>query len=133
MAGFMLTQSIAMLFGVAIAIILSIIGFFIGNIILFESIGFAIAAGCFASDFLHIHPAFCLLLGIGVLIGLNLLMRTKFGVLLIGGLMSLLWGLLVAAIVYGSTGKDMIWTYVSWGLVSFVIFGVHLHAKSKSA
>jgi multisubunit Na+/H+ antiporter MnhB subunit len=72
-------------------------------------------------------------MGIVVLVGLYFLMNTKFGFWIIGGLMSLLWGLLVAVIVYDSTGKDMIWTYVSWGLVTLVIFALHFKAKNSVA
>ena len=57
----------------------------------------------------------------------------EIGFWLIGGVMSLLWGLLVAVFVYDGTGKDMIWTYVSWGLVTLVVFMLHLRAKAKTA
>ena len=126
--------TIGLLFIVALAVIViaTVIGLFVGNIILFESIGIAIAAGCLASYFLDIHPAFCVLIGIGVLIGLYFLMNTKIGFWVIGGLMSLLWGFCVSVFVYSGTDKDMIWTYVSWGLVALFILALHLRAKSRN-
>ena len=117
---------------VIVVIVTTVIGLFIGNIILFESIGIAVAAGCLAAHFLSIHPAFCLLIGIGVLIGLYFLMNTKVGFWIIGGFMSLLWGFLVAIIVYDSTGRDMIWMYVSWGLTTLVILLLHINARNRA-
>jgi len=133
MGAVLFTQGLLLTISIAVMIVCSIVGFFIGNIILFESVGIAIAAGCLANHFLHIHPAFCLLIGIGVLVGLTFLMKTKIGFWLIGGMMSLLWGLLVAVFVYSGTNKDMVWTYVSWGLATLAIFGLHLYAKSRNA
>ena len=122
-----------LIIAVAMTVISTIVGLFIGNIILFESIGLSIAAGCLTAHFTTIHPAFCLLIAIGAFVGLRFLMNTKIGFWVIGGAMSLLWGLLVAVIVYDGTGKDMIWTYVSWGLVTLVIFILHIRAKARAA
>ncbi len=126
-------QSLVLVIGVAVMIVCSIIGFFIGNIILFESIGIAIASGCLANHFLHVHPALCLLIGLAILGGLLFVMKTKIGFWLIGGLMSVLWGLIVAVLVYSGTGHDMVWTYIAWGLAAVVVFGLHLAAKSRKA
>lgn len=133
MGGWLFLNSLLLIISVIVMIIATIIGLFVGNIILFESIGIAIAAGCLANHFFLIHPAFCLLIGIGVFIGLRLLTKTKAGFWIIGSLMSLLWGLLVAVFVYSGTDKDMIWTYVSWGLATIAVFGLHLVAKDKTA
>ena len=129
--GVLFAGSLLLVVSVIIVIVTTIVGLFIHQIILVESIGIAIAAGCLASHFLSIHPAFCLLIGIGVLVGLLYLMNTKIGFWLIGGLMSLLWGLLIAVFVYDGTGKDMIWTYVSWGLATLVVLGLHINARHK--
>ena len=129
--GALFAGGLLLIIAIIVMIVATIIGLFISQIILVESIGIAIAAGCLLNHFLHIHPAFCLLIGIGVFIGLYFLMNTKIGFWLIGGLMSVLWGLLVAVFVYDGTGKDMIWTYVSWGLATLVVFGLHFNAKRK--
>lgn len=129
--GYLISIGLSLIIAVVVIVITTIIGLFVGHIILFESIGIAIAAGCLANHFLHIHPALCLLIGIGIFVGLYFLMNTKIGFWLIGGFMSLLWGLLVAVFVYDGTGKDMIWTYVSWGLAALVIFALHFKAKSR--
>ena len=133
MAGILLLNGLLFIFSVAVMIVATIVGLFLGDIILFESIGIAIAAGCLANHFLHIYPALCILIGIGFLVGLHLLMKTKIGFWLIGGFMSLSWGLLVAVFVYSGTGKDMTWTYVSWGLAAIVVLALHFVAKSKKA
>jgi len=131
--GALFSVGLLLVIAVAATIISTIAGLFFGDIILFESIGVAIAAGCLTSHFLHIHPAFCVLIGIAVLAGLYFLMNTKFGFWIIGGLMSLVWGFCVAVIVFGSTGKDMIWTYVSWGLATAAILALHIKAKNSAA
>ena len=130
--GQLIALGLYLIIAVVGVVLTTVIGMFIGNIILFESIGIAIAAGCFTAHFTTIHPAFCLLIGIGALIGLLSLMKTKIGFWLIGGIMSLVWGLLVAVFVYDGTGKDMIWTYVSWGLAAIVVLGLHLRAKANA-
>ena len=129
--GPLISISLSMIIAVVALLIAMIVGLFIRNIILFESIGIAIAAGCLIHHFFNIHPAFCLLIGIGALIGLYFLMNTKVGFWIIGGFMSLVWGFLVAIIVYDSTGRDMIWMYVSWGLVTLIVLALHLNAKRK--
>jgi len=130
--GQLIATGLFLILAVAATVITTIVGMFIGNIILFESIGLSIAAGCLAAHYLPIHPAFCLLIAIGAFFGLLTLMHTKIGFWLIGGAMSLMWGLLVAVIVYSGTEKDMIWTYVSWGLTSLVILGLHIRAKANA-
>jgi len=116
---------------VVILFILKIFGLLIGQIILVESIGIAIAAGFLVNHFFSIHPAFCLLIGIAIFFGLFALMNSKIGFWLICGLRSLLWGLLVSVIVFDSTGQDMVWTFVSWGLATLVVFALHYNAKRK--
>ena len=131
--GVIMLNSLFLIISVVVMIVATIVGLFLGNIILFESIGIAIAAGCLSNHFFLIHPAFCILIGAAALVGLLLLMRTRIGFWVIGGLMSLSWGLLVAVFVYSGTGKDMIWTYVSWGLGAIIVFALHLVAKGKTA
>ena len=131
--GALFSVGLFLVIAVAATVISTIAGLFFGNIILFESIGIAVAAGCLTSHFFHIHPAFCLLIGIAVLFGLFYLMNSKFGFWIIGSIMSLAWGFCVAVIVFGSTGKDMVWTYVSWGLAALAIFALHLKAKNSVA
>ena len=122
---------ILLVISIVVMVLATIIGLFANNIILFESIGMSIAAGCLAGHFWQIHPAFCILIGIGALFGLYNLMKTKFGFWTIGGLMSLLWGFVVAIIVYDSTGRDAIWLFVSWGLVTAGVLALHIKAKNS--
>lgn len=131
--GYLISIGLSLIIAVVVIVITTIVGLFVGQIILFESIGIGIAAGCLANHFLHIHPALCVLIGLVVLGALLFLMNTKIGFWLIGGLMSILWGLLVAVFVYSGTGKDMLWTYISWGLGTLVILALHFKARVKSA
>jgi hypothetical protein len=125
------SMGLMLIISIIVMVISTIVGLFVGQIILFESIGIAIAAGCLVSHFFHIHPVFCILIGLAVLVSLFYLMNTKIGFWLIGGLMSLLWGLLVTVFVFSGTGKDMVWTYASWAVASLIVFALHFKAKSK--
>ena len=129
----LLVVGLMMIIAVAAVVISTVIGLFFGNIIMFESIGLAIAAGCLSSHFFGIHPALCILIGIGAFIAFMLIMKLKIGFWTIGGAMSILWGLLVAAFVYDGTGNDMVWTYTTLGLVTIFILSLHIKAKNKLA
>ena len=122
---------ILLVISIVVMVLATIIGLFANNIILFESIGMSIASGCLAGHFWQIHPAFCILIGIAALFGLYSLMKTKVGVWIIGGLMSILWGFVVAIIVYDSMGRDVIWLFVPWGLVTAGVMALHIKAKNN--
>jgi len=112
-------------------IIIKIICLFFFNIILFESIIIAIVAGYLANYFLHIHPVLCVLAGIFVLIGLYCLSKTKVGFWIIGGLMSLIWGLVAVIIMEISKYSSEFWLYTSWALSSLAFLALHLIAKKR--
>lgn len=110
-------------------VLMAVVGLFITNIIMFDSIVLALAGGICANTLLHIHPAFCLLIGIGLFIGLLFLQRTMFGFWLIGGVLSLFWAFVFGFIAYTIT-NDMIWCYVIMGLSVVLMIGLHLKAKA---
>jgi len=123
---------ILLIISIAVMILATIIGLFTDNIILFESIGIAIAAGCLSGHFFQIHPAFCILIGIAVMAGLYFLMNTKFGFWIIGGVMSVAWGFCAATFAFMISEKDMIWAYVTWGLATIAILALHIRAKNNA-
>ncbi len=65
--------------GIAVCILITIIGLFVGQIILFDSIALSIAAAIVCYQLWSIHPAFCLLIGIALFIFLFWLQNTKVG------------------------------------------------------
>ena len=117
--------------GAGLFIIVSIIGLFFGNIIIFDSLALAIASGFVAHGLLHIHPALSIVIGLAVLVALYFLQNTKVGFWIIGGLLSLFWGLVFSFMAYGISGKDMVWTYVVLGLGTLLMIGLHIIAKNR--
>lgn len=113
-----------------IGIIMAIMGVFINNIIIFDSIILALAGGITANKLLHIHPAFCLLIGIALFVLLFFLQRTKFGFWIIGALLTAFW-----SFVFGMTtyifSNDKIWFYVVWGLSALFVAGLHFYARDQ--
>lgn len=123
----------ATVIGLIIGAILSIIGLFFGNIIVFDSLALAIASGFLANGLLNIHPALSVLIGLVVLAAMYLLQRTKVGFWIIGGLLSVFWGLVFSLMAWEFSGKDMVWTYVVLGLGIILMMGLHIHARRRNA
>jgi hypothetical protein len=121
---------IELIIGAVLLVVCTVIGLFLGHIILFDSIAIGLVAGLVSHGLLEVHPAIALIIGIAVFVVLFFLQNTKVGFWIIGGLMSLAWGLIFASMAYEFTGKDMIWTYVVFGLGTFVMIGLHLKAKN---
>lgn len=126
--------SYGILFAVSIVLglICCVIGLFFGNIIFFDSIFFSIIAGISCSQLTDIHPAFCLLIGIGLFFLLFLLQNTRAGFWIIGILVSAFWALIFSVFVYDATDKDPIWTYVSMGILFVLMILLHLHARKEN-
>lgn len=129
--GALFAGGLLIVLGLVIGAILTVIGLFFGNIILFDSIALAVLAGCLANGLLHIHPALCIMIGIVLLVGLFFLQHTAVGFWIIGGLLSLLWGFIFSTLAYEFSGKDMVWTYVVFGLGTLLMIGLHLKARDR--
>lgn len=114
---------------IVIGVVLVIISLFVGHIILFDSIFLSLLSGVLCHEFLGLHPAFALLLGIAVFALLFWLQNTRCGFWIIGLLLSALWGFIFGFIVYIFTSQDMIWFYVIWGLGTLIMIGLHLKAR----
>ena len=119
--------------GIGIGLIVTVIGLFFGNIIVFDSIALAILAGFLSHGLLGVHPALAVVIGIAVLLGLLLLHCTRPGFWLIGGGLSIVWGFVFATMAYEFSGKDMVWTYVVWALGAVLVFALDLRARYKIA
>ena len=117
--------------GIAFGIILSIIGLFVGNIILFDSLALAIVSGFLAHGLLNIHSALSIVIGIAMAVVLYGLQNTKVGFWIIGGLLSIIWGLLFADLIYEVSGRDEVWGYVVLGLGVVVMILLHLNARKR--
>ena len=95
MGAALLAVGIELLIGIGIGLIVTVIGLFFGNIIVFDSIALAILAGFLSHGLLGVHPALAIVIGITVLLGLLLLHRTRPGFWLIGGVLSVVWGFFI--------------------------------------
>ena len=110
MGAALLAVGLELLIGIVIGLIVTVIGLFFGNIIVFDSIALAILAGFLSHGLLGVHPALAVVIGIAVLLGLLLLHCTRPGFWLIGGGLSVVWGFIFATMAYEFSGKDMVWT-----------------------
>lgn len=116
----------------ALSIVLTVIGLFFGNIILFDSILLAALSGLLCNTVWSVHPAFCLLIGIAVFLLLLWLQHTSVGFWLIGGLLCLLWSAVFGIVAYFLSANDPIWGWVVFGLALAITGGLHIHARSQS-
>ena len=89
-------------------------------------VGSAIAAHSLA----HIHPAFCVLIGLAVVVILGAIFMTRIGSWIISIIYSILWGLLVAFIVFSIAHEDWIWFWVSGGITFFISLMQHKYKLS---
>lgn len=130
MAAF-IAQGAFFVLGIIIGLVITVIGLFVGHIILFDSIALAIISGVCCNQFLSIHPALCLLIAIAVFIALFFLQNTRFGFWIIGVLLSAAWAFVFAVFAYIFSGEDMIWTYVILGLAFVIMIGLHIRARKR--
>ncbi|MCL2426659.1 MAG: hypothetical protein FWD05_10030 [Oscillospiraceae bacterium] len=128
MATFFLTSFFSII-ALAVGVLIFIIGLFINEITIFESIAVGIVSGVLSNHFLHWHPAFSLLAGIGICILMLWVQSTRYGFWIIAIIMSLLWGFIFCLITYIFTEGDLIWTYVVFGLGSVITMLLHLKAR----
>jgi len=129
--GALLGMGFLLIIGLVIGLVITIIALFVGHIILFDSIALGILSIVLANGLLHIHLAIAILIGIGVGVGLFFLQNTTVGFWIIGGLLSILWGFIFSIFAYDISGKDMIWTYVIFGVGTFLMILLHLRARKK--
>lgn len=125
------TYGIIFIIGIAISLLISIIGLFIGHIILFDSIALALTAGVVSNSVFSIHPAISLVIGIALFALLFWLQNTKFGFWIIGGLLSLAWGYIFSVIAYMFSNRDVTWHYVVLVLGTVLMMGLHIKARDS--
>lgn len=129
--GFLVAQGALVVIGIIIGLICTIIGLFLGHIILFDSIALGIVSGVCCKQFLSVHPALCIVIGIVIFLLLFWLQNTRVGFWIIGGLLSLVYAFVFSAIAYGSTHNDPVWGWVVFVLSFLVMGGLHLRARNR--
>jgi hypothetical protein len=125
------TNGLILIIELGVAFVSTVIGLFVGNIIVFDSIALAIVGGSLAHGLLHIHPAFCLVIGIGILIVMLFLLKTKVGFWVIGVLLSLLWGVVFGVLALIFSNDDPIWCDVIFVLGTLLSIGLHIRARNQ--
>jgi hypothetical protein len=116
---------------IIIGLIFTIIGVFVGHIILFDSIFLAAISGIICNQIWSVHPALCLLIAIALFGLLFWLQNTKVGFWIIGVLLSAFWAFVFGFFAHIFAGEDMIWFYVVMGLGFIVMMGLHLKARNN--
>lgn len=115
----------------ALSIVLTIIGLFFGNIILFDSILLAALSGLLCNTVWSVHPAFCLLIGIAVFLLLLWLQHTSVGFWLIGGLLCLLWSAAFGVLAFFISEHDPMWGWVVFSLAAVIMGSLHFKARDS--
>ncbi len=129
--GWLAAQGALMAIGIGIGLVCTIIGLFFGHIILFDSIALGIVAGVCCNQFLPIHPALCLVIGIAVFLLLLWLQNTSVGFWIVGGLLTLIYAAVGGLLAYFISERDPVWGWVVFGLTFLVIGGLHIHARDN--
>lgn len=114
---------------VIIGIAAIVLGIFFSNIIIFNSIAIGIISGVAVNHYFQVHPAFCLLIGIGVVMLMAFLQGTTVGFWIISVSLTLVYASFVRLIILDLTKNDIIWGWVSFGLAAVLILGLHLYAR----
>jgi len=130
---FLLGFGLELVIGIAIGLVLTVIGLFFGNISLFESIATGIILGVVAHKVLLWHPALAVLVGVAALALLYFLQTTSVGFWVVSGLYSVAWGFIVCFVVYSVADSNMMYTYIGWAAGAVAFMGLHLFARSRTA
>ena len=129
--GMVVLLGFEVILGIAIGLILTIIGLFVKDICLFESLASGIILGVVAHKLWQLSPLIAVGIGIVAVVLLYFLQNTAIGFWLVGGVYSVAWGFIVALLVFDSTGKNMSSTYIGWAIGAAAFFGLHLFARSR--
>jgi len=116
---------------IIIGLIFTIIGLFVGHIILFDSIFLAAIMGVVCNQLWNIHPALSVVIAI-VLFGILFwLQNTKAGFWIISVLLSAFWAFIFGFFAYVFSSHDLIWGYVVTGLGFIIMMVLHLKARDN--
>lgn len=130
MAG-LFTYGLVLAISIIIGLIFTVIGLFLGHIILFDSIFIAAISGIICNQIWHVHPALCVVIAIVLFAVLFWLQNTKAGFWIIGVLLSAFWAFVFGFFAHIFSGEDMVWFYVVMGLGFILMMGLHLKAKNS--
>lgn len=129
--GIIVAAGMELLIGAAVGFVLFIIGLFLKQIIVFDSLALGIVAGFAAHSILHLNMVLSIVIGLAVFGILLFLQMTKVGFWIIGLIMSALWGFVFGALAWSITERNPFWTYGVWIAGAFVIMLLHLVSRKN--
>jgi hypothetical protein len=125
------SYGVVLAISIIIGLVFTVIGLFVGHIILFDSIFLAAISGIACNQLWHVHPALCAVISIVLFAVLFWLQNTKVGFWIISVLLSALWAFVFGFFGYAFSSNDVIWGYVIMGLGFIVMMGLHLKARNS--
>jgi hypothetical protein len=128
---FLFSYGLLSIISIVVGFIFTILGLFLGHIILFDSIVLSVISGILCHQLVGIHSAISLAIGAVLFVLLLWLQRTKVGFWIIGVLLSVWWALVFGMVAYIFTSSDVIWFYVVMGLGFVVVMRLHLIARNS--
>jgi len=131
--GWLAAQGAFLILGLAISLVVMVVGLFIGHIIVFDSIALGILFGVACNYFFTLHPALCLLSGAAVFALLLFLQHTRFGFWIIGPLLSVVWAAIFGLLAFVISNAGVLWFFVVFALGFVVMLLLHINAKNKAA
>jgi len=129
--GVLVAAGFELLIGVAIGLVIFIIGLFLNRIMIFDSLALGVVGGAVAHGVLHLHPGFAVLIGIGIFVVLMLIQLTRPGFWIIGILLSIVWGFIFSLFAFSMSGKSMVWTIGIWVAGTIVVLLLHLRSREN--
>lgn len=108
-----------------------LIRLFLGHVAMFDCVMLALAAGAWCHS-LGAHPALCVGAGAFVLVATGAVQSTRVGAVVVGGIFTLAYSVMVASIAMNLGGHDPLWGWVGYGIGVLLIGGMHVAAWQRS-
>lgn len=117
------------LVGIGFGLLMTVIGLFVGNIILFDSILISAIFGYMCYCIWHVHPAVCLIIAAVTCLIFFGIQHTTIGFWATAIFLSFCWGAVFAVIAYFVTGSSLLW--FSGVLIFAFVIMLLLHFKAN--
>lgn len=116
----------------ALPLLTTILGLFIGNIIIFDSILISLVCGYLCYSILAIQPAYCLIIAAVLCLGLFLIQHTQIGFWAVALLLSYCWGFAFAIATYFISGNSSLWFFAVLIFAFVIMLLLHIKANKNS-
>ncbi len=100
------------------------------NILFLDSLILSVIVAVLVRTMTGIHPVFCILTGVAVLVGMMLLYSQHCLFWIITVTSSMLWGSMIGVLLHGIT-KDLAWDVFLGMIVSVITLAFHLAARER--